>query len=203
MHRVSGGTPVACPTWGLSSHGKSLTGRHGVRLSPSPKVDAVAVGSRHCALRGGQPGAVSDLWPSDQSVAGTPMEYHGAPMEPWGDPEVKWLVKLLSKRCRERGFSTVHCVIYLIYFWFASRLLASEIIRQWHNDLMDLHGLSKHDKIFQGPTSIKQTKELRLGVVAMASIRTLVSGNILQAPKVVVKSLPWARWGYAWRMLEC
>jgi hypothetical protein len=55
---------------------------------------------------------------------------------------------------------------------------------------MDPHGLSKHDKIFQGPTSIKQTKELRLGVVAMASIRTLVSGNILQPPKVVVKPLP-------------
>lgn len=83
MHCVSDGTPVACPTWGLSSRGKSLTGRHGVRLSPSPKVDAVAVGSRHCALRGGQPGAVSDLWPSDQSVAGTwtngvPWSTHGA-----------------------------------------------------------------------------------------------------------------------------
>ena len=41
---------------------------------PSSKVDAVAVGSRDCALRGGQPGAVSDLWPSDQSVAGTKMD---------------------------------------------------------------------------------------------------------------------------------
>lgn len=101
MHRVSGGTPVACPTWGLSSRGKSLTGRHSVRLSPSPQVDAVAVGSRHCALRGGQPGAVSDLWPSDQSVAGTwtngvPWSTHGAMERSRGEMAGEIVVQKMS-----------------------------------------------------------------------------------------------------------
>ena len=127
-------------------------------------------------------------WP----ISGWDMDQWSTMEHPWSHGEIQrwngWW------NCCPKDVVKEGSQLFIVWFiCFASRLLASEIIRQWHNDLMDPHGLSKHDKIFQGPTSIKQTKELRLGVVAMASIRTLVSGNILQPPKVVVKPLPWAR----------